>query len=90
MSKTFLITYDLNSPGKDYSALYEAIKGLGSWHHPLESTWAVKPSLYNNSQDIYNVLRPIIDDTDDIFIVDITNQDRQGWMPKTFWEWLKG
>lgn len=42
MSKIFLITYDLKEPGQDYSELYEAIKGLGDWQHPLESMWLVK------------------------------------------------
>lgn len=35
MSKIFLITYDLKEPGQDYSELYEAIKGLGDWQHPI-------------------------------------------------------
>lgn len=37
----FLITYDLRSPGRDYKNLYEAIKRLGKWTHPLESVWTV-------------------------------------------------
>jgi hypothetical protein len=27
----YLIMYDLNRPGQDYSNLYEAIKRLGAW-----------------------------------------------------------
>ena len=36
-----LITYDLKQPGRNYSDLYETIKSLGDWQHPLESTWFV-------------------------------------------------
>ena len=30
-----LITYDLKQPGRNYTDLYEAIKSLGDWQHPL-------------------------------------------------------
>lgn len=89
MSKTFLITYDLKRPGQSYSELYEAIKNLGDWQHPLESTWMVKVSNFTFAQSIYEALRPQIDENDLLFIVDITNQNYQGWLSKTVWTWLK-
>ena len=33
---SYLISYDLNSPGKNYAQLYAAIQKLGSWWHCLE------------------------------------------------------
>lgn len=39
----FIISYDLKGGGSDYTELYEAIKSVGEWQHPLESTWVVKP-----------------------------------------------
>lgn len=89
MAKIFLITYDLKKPGQNYNELYDAIKGCGEWQHPLESTWVIKVGSQFSSNDIYNHLRPKIDEGDLMFVVDITNQDRQGWLAKTFWEWLK-
>lgn len=88
MTKTFLITYDLKKPGQSYSELYEAIKEIGDWQHPLESTWLVKVD-YTSAENIYERLRPQIDDNDLLFIVDITEKDRQGWLSKTVWTWLK-
>ena len=82
----YLITYDLKAPGRDYNALYEEIKLIGETFHPLESVWFVKSTLKAN--DIYTKLRLKIDDNDSFFVVNITNQDRQGWLPKTAWEWL--
>ena len=38
---SYLISYDLNSPGKNYAQLYAAIQKLGSWWHCLDSTWIV-------------------------------------------------
>lgn len=89
MAKFFLITYDLKKPGRNYNDLYEAIKRFGEWQHPLESTWVVKVSSQTYSNDIYNYLRPKIDDGDFMLVVDITDRDRQGWLVKSFWEWIK-
>uniref|UniRef100_UPI003FD8692B hypothetical protein n=1 Tax=Desulfovibrio sp. TaxID=885 RepID=UPI003FD8692B len=38
---SYLISYDLNAPGKNYDQLYDAIKSLGGWWHHLDSTWIV-------------------------------------------------
>ena len=88
MSKIFLITYDLKEPGQDYSELYEAIKGLGDRQHPLESMWMVKVNDFVGAQNVYNSLRPQIDENDLLFIVDITDRNCQGWLSKTVWTWL--
>ena len=89
MTKTFLITYDLKRPGQNYSDLYDAIKSEGDWQHPLESIWAVKTGISVSAGTLYERLRPLIDENDSLFIVEITAQDRQGWLAKSFWEWLK-
>ena len=89
MTKTFLVTYDLKIPGQNYSDLYDAIKSEGDWQHPLESTWVVKTDNLVLANTIYEHLRPCIDENDSLFIVEITAQDRQGWLAKSFWEWLK-
>lgn len=89
MAKTFLITYDLKKPGQSYSELYEAIKNIGDWQHPLESTWIVRVTgNFTFAQNIYEKLRPKIDENDLLFIVEITDQDRQGWLSKTVWTWF--
>ncbi len=88
MSKTYLITYDLKKPGQNYSELYAAIKNEGDWQHPLESTWVVKVGSFATANNIYERLRPKIDQNDFLFVVEITKQDRQGWLAKTFWTWL--
>lgn len=84
----YLIMYDLNTEGKDYNALYDKIKSLGEWFHPLESVWFLS-SLSNDVNVITDQLRTTMDNNDHIFVVEITNQPRQGWLPKTAWEWLR-
>ncbi len=79
----------MKRPGQNYAELYEAIKRLGEWQHPLESTWMVKVSSVVSSNYLYTELRSKIQDDDLLFIVEITEQDHQGWLAKTFWEWMK-
>lgn len=38
----FVVSYDLNAPGRNYEALYEHLKGYGTWARPVESVWIVK------------------------------------------------
>lgn len=83
-----LITYDLKTTDKDYAPLYEAIKKCGiKWWHYLESVWIVKTELSPN--DCFERIREKLTDDDRCFIVDITNQKRQGWLPTNGWVWIK-
>jgi hypothetical protein len=84
----FIITYDLNTPGKEYNSLYNEIKLLGEVSHPLESTWFVKSTVLK-ADDISTKLRQHMDDNDLLFVAQINETNRQGWLPKTAWEWLK-
>lgn len=89
MEKTIIysISYDLRQPGRNYSDLYEAIKELDpSFQHPLESNWFVRST--SHADDIYKHLRPHIDDNDLLLVVAIDNTNKQGWMVRTFWNWI--
>lgn len=83
----YLITYDLRQPGRDYTSLYDAIKELGENNHPLESVWLVKNNQLDVT-DIVNHLKKKMDDNDLLFVVDITESARQGWLPKSSWVWM--
>ena len=67
---TFLIGYDLNKQGQDYTTLIEKIKELGIWWHCLDSTWLVK--LNSTSVLIRNYLSQFIDANDELLVIDIT------------------
>lgn len=68
----YLITYDLNKPGQDYSGLYAAIQGLGLYKHPLDSTWFVKTS--KTGENIRDALKQKIDGNDKLFVTEVS-----GW-----------
>lgn len=83
----YLISYDLRKPGQNYTPLYDAIKAYGDWQHPMESLWAVYAG--GDADSISDNLRKHLDDNDCLFVARLADRDRQGWMPRSFWEWLK-
>lgn len=87
----YIITYDINTTIKDYTSLYERIKQLGnSYQHPLESVWFISADSDYSATDICNILKKEMTDKDNIFVAKLANEnDVQGWLPKTFWEWFK-
>lgn len=82
----YLVTYDLNKPGANYDALYERIKSYGTWCHLVDSTWIVVSTA--TAQAVYDHLKPALDADDNIFVVNISGQARQGWLSKTKWDWI--
>lgn len=82
----YIITYDLRKPERDYTTLYETIKEIGNWQHPLESVWFVYTP-FLDANGIYQRLRPVIDNNDYILINKVDPLDKQGWMVRTFWDW---
>jgi len=82
-----MVSYDLNSPGQKYEKLYEKLRAFGTYAKVVNSTWIV--SGYGlTPQSVYDTLRPILDDNDHIFTVDITNDPKQGWLPQDVWDWI--
>ena len=83
-----LVSYDLNTPGQKYDALYEKLKAYGTYARVVESTWIVVGSALT-PQGVYADLRKVLDDSDYFFVVEITDSLRQGWLPQTTWDWIK-
>ncbi len=84
-----LIAYDLKQPGRNYSELYDQIKGLGDWKHPMESVWVVRVEDELSLNQIRGTLRTKMDNNDFIFVVDITRSPYSGWLASSFWEWFR-
>lgn len=70
--RTYLISYDLRQPGRNYDELYEAIKAVGSWWSCLESVWIVKSEF--SAIQIRDHLTPKIDRNDKLLIAELTGQ----------------
>ena len=81
----YVISYDLNKPGQNYSGLFKAIKNLGSWWHYLDSTWLVDSSL--TATKISDILNTKIDKNDSLLIFRL-GKDKNGWLSSKAWTWI--
>lgn len=75
--KTFLIGYDLNKAGQDYSDLIDAIKkeSVYWWHH-LDSTWLIVTNDSKTAVSIRDTLKTHIDGNDELLVVEVTGDPR--------------
>jgi hypothetical protein len=63
---TYMVGYDLNAPGKDYSDLIEAIRGYDNWWHHLDSTWIIVTN--QTHIQIRDYLAQFIDENDEMLV----------------------
>ena len=82
----FTISYDLKQPGRNYDELYKTIKSASGWAHAMDSLWFIRTGESVSAWS--DRLRGVIDTNDNLFVVDITDQPRQGWMSKEIGDWL--
>lgn len=87
MKKSYLIGYDLNKSGQDYTTLIEAIKKLGTWWHCLDSTFIVKSS--SSAALIRDHLKQFIDSNDELLVVYLTGEVAWTGFSKECSDWLK-
>lgn len=69
---TYLISYDLRRPGKDYPTLHEHIKSYGNWAKPLESVWLIKSS--RSAEQVRNAIQQHVDGNDKVLVIDVTSR----------------
>lgn len=65
-----IVEYDLRQPGRDYDALYNAIKGYGTWAHVTESTWFIKTD--ETCVQVRDKLMELIDSNDRLFVGELS------------------
>lgn len=70
----------------DFPKLLKAIKSFESWQHPIEELWAVYTE--RSAMDIYAHLAPYPGDSNFLFVTEMDVYNQQGWMPKSFWDWI--
>jgi len=70
--KTYLVGYDLNTPGQDYTDLINAIKAFGTWWHHLDSTWLIKTDW--TSVQIRDDLKQHMDTNDELLVVRLSGE----------------
>lgn len=66
----YLVTYDLRQPGRNYEALYEAIKSA-PYCHGLESVWFIQHQ--GDAGAVRDWLKQYIDSNDILFVTAVGN-----------------
>lgn len=83
---TYIISYDLRAPGRNYDSLYQAIKDYGTWAHINESFWAVATE--KSAVDVRDNLLKHLHTNDRLFV--IKSGHESGWRNAICTtEWLK-
>jgi hypothetical protein len=85
--KTYMIGYDLNKPGQNYTELIDAIKTLGTWWHCLDSTWLVKSN--STAIQIRDALSAHIDSSDELLVAQISGDAAWVGFDTQCSSWLK-
>lgn len=68
---TYLISYDIRTPGRDYVPLLNAISSFGKARRVLRSCWLLESGL--SATAIHNTLTACIDHNDRLLVCQITN-----------------
>lgn len=83
--KTYLVSYDLNSPGQNYDNLINELCKYPGYCHVLKSQWFICSE--GNSADVFNHLRKYIDKNDRLLISELT-ANHVGWLDQEAITWL--
>ena len=83
--KLFLISIDVAV--ERLVVVSNVIKGAKAWWHHIENTWIIATN--KSLEDWKNEIRSVIDDQDSFLIIEVTGCERNGWLPKSAWIWLR-
>ena len=84
--RTYLVSYDLLAPNRNYEDLYKAFKSYGSWARITESTWAVVTD--QSAVEVHKYLGSFLDTDDRLFV--LRSGTEAAWRnTRCRTEWLK-
>lgn len=70
MSKNYFVSYDLNSPGQDYSRIKEGIAAACTWYIAVQKSFFYISSPCDTAQAVYNTIRAYADENDRLAVVE--------------------
>lgn len=65
----YAVTYDLLSPGQDYSELHETLKSLGAYSKRFESFWLIDSSF--SAPEIRDKIKLVVDANDKVLVIEV-------------------
>lgn len=88
MSKPYMLTYDLNSPGQKYDDVIKVITDEisdGNWCTFWKSAYLLRSNL--TPDQMMHKLKPFLDNDDRFFVTEIVN-NHAGWLAEDEWEYI--
>ena len=85
INQVLIVTYDLKTPGWNYTAFYDALKAQGQWWHYLTSSWLIVTG--KSPSDVYTALAPHLPKSDRILVLPV-KKPAFGYLPKEAWDWI--
>lgn len=85
---SYLVTYDLGGPGRDYEGLYEYLRSTGTYSRILESVWIVVSNTTSSSA-IRIGAEKHLDQNDKIFVAKLTGESSWRGLPDETAKWIK-
>lgn len=85
--KSYLISYDLNKSGQNYTILIEKIKSFENYKHCMDSIWLIKTT--DSAIQIRNYLKPCIDINDELLIVELNKEAAWIGISRRCAEWIE-
>jgi hypothetical protein len=82
----YFVSYKLSKKTPNYyNALHETLQSYEAWMYHQDTTLLLYTK--ESSKEIYNKLKPCIDDEDSLLIFRVRN-DKEGWLAPESWEWI--
>jgi len=85
-SKFYIIYVERNSD-VSYKQLEEKMDLANDWYRIRENLWVVYST--SDPDKWYRRLSPLVKKEGNLFICQLQETRRQGWMNKKFWSWLR-
>ena len=84
--KILLISIETNNPYL-FPRLQASLNSSKGWIRFMQHSYLVKTK--HDSRYWYQKLKPLLKDGEHIFITKIDMEDKQGWLPKTTWDFIR-
>jgi hypothetical protein len=83
---TYIVTYDLSAPARDYKRLFDYLK-MYPYAHVVESTWVIKT--YKTAATVRDEIARYVDSNDKVLVIQTTRNSAWIGLPDEVGNWLK-
>lgn len=88
MAKFYHISFNFEGRSPPTDAIKEVLNDATDWATYAPNCWLI----YSTAAEAgtwYARLKKIVHEDDSIFVCELAIENRQGFLPKTIWEWIK-